>query len=87
MKALKEIKYSLYELKIKGEGEKFLQRLKQKKCRVVETEDGLLRIYMPPNQNPQEIFQIAAEQRIQIRHFLKSQTSLEDLFAKAVGVD
>lgn len=87
MRALKEIKYSLYELKIKGESEEFLRKLKQKKCRVVETEDGLLRVYMPPNQNPQEIFQIAAEQKIQIRHFLKSQTSLEDLFAKAVGVD
>jgi len=87
MKDLKEIKYSLYELKIKGEDEGFLQRLKERKCRVEETEDGLLRVFMPPDQNPQEIFQIAAEEKIQIRHFLKPQTSLEDLFAKAVGVD
>jgi hypothetical protein len=27
------------------------------------------------------------EEKVQIRHFVKSQTSLEDLFAKVVGVD
>ena len=87
MKDLKEIKYSLYEIRIKGEGKEFLQKLKDRECIVEETEDGILRVYMPPRQNPQEIFRIAAEERIQIRRFIKSQTSLEDLFAKAVGVD
>lgn len=87
MSDLKEIKYSLYEIKIKGETKEFLQRLKIMKCKMEETEDGILRVYLPPGQNPQEIFRIAAEQGIQIRHFIKSQTSLEDLFAKAVGVD
>jgi hypothetical protein len=46
-----------------------------------------LKVYLPPGTNPQEIFKIAARENIQIRHFLKSQTSLEDLFAKVVGVD
>ena len=87
MSDLKEIKYSLYEIKIKGETKEFLQRLKIMKCKIEETEDGILRIYLPPGQNTQEIFRIAAEQGIQIRHFIKSQTSLEDLFAKAVGMD
>lgn len=87
MNDLKEIKYSLYEIKIKGETKEFLQRLKIMKCKIEETEDGILRVYLPPGQNTQEIFRIAAEQGIQIRHFIKSQTSLEDLFAKAVGVD
>jgi len=87
MSDLKEIKYSLYEIKIKGETKEFLQRLKIMKCKIEETEDGILRVYLPPGQNTQEIFRIAAEQGIQIRHFIKSQTSLEDLFAKAVGVD
>lgn len=87
MRELKEIKYSLYELKIKGEKKNFLQKLTDIKCRVEETEDGLLKVYMPPGQSPQQIFKTATSENIQIRHFVKSQTSLEDLFARVVGVD
>lgn len=87
MKELKEIKYRLYELKIEGKTEDFLQRLTDIECKVEETEDKLLKVYMPPGHSPQDIFRIASEKKIQIRHFVKSQTSLEDLFAKAVGVD
>lgn len=87
MKELKAIKYNLFEIKIKGNTKIFLQRLKTIGCRVEETEDGLLKVYMPPGQSSQEIFKIGAEENIQIRHFIKSQTSLEDLFAKAVGAD
>jgi ABC-2 type transport system ATP-binding protein len=87
IKDLKEIKYNLYEMKIKSDGENFLQRLKAIKCRVEETEDQILKVYMPPELNPQEVFRIASEEDTQIRHFVKSQTSLEDLFAGVVGVD
>jgi ABC-2 type transport system ATP-binding protein len=84
---LKQVQYSLYELRIKGEEKSFLKRLEEAKSKVDETEDKLLRVYLHPGFNPQEIFRIAAEERVQIRHFVKSQTSLEDLFAKVVGVD
>jgi len=87
MKELKEIKYNIFEIKIRGDTEIFLQRLKAIGSRAEEIEDGMLKVYMPPGQSSQEIFKIAAEEGIQIRHFVKSQTSLEDLFAKAVGVD
>ncbi len=84
---LKQIEYSLYELKIHGDSAAFLERLRGLDCRVEETEDRLLRLYMPPDIGSQEIFRLAAADRVQIRHFIKSQTSLEDLFAEAVGVD
>jgi len=87
IKELKQIKYSLYEVKIKGESRNFLRSLRERQCKVEKTEDGLLKIYMPPGHNPQDIFMIAANEKIQIRHFLKSQTPLEDIFARAVGVD
>lgn len=83
---LKEIR-DLYEIKVKGEAEGFLQKLRSLKCQVEETEDGILKVYWPPRKNVQEIFRIAAEEKIQLRHFVKSETSLEDLFAKSVGVD
>jgi ABC-2 type transport system ATP-binding protein len=84
---LKQVQYSLYELRIKGEEKNFLKRLEEIKSKIDETEDKLLRVYLPPGFDPQGIFHIAAEEKVQIRHFVKSQTSLEDLFAKVVGVD
>lgn len=84
---LKQVKYSLYELKIKGEADSFVKELESMEYRVEQTEDRLLKVYMPPGGNPQQIFQLAAREKEQIRHFVKSQTSLEDLFAKVVGVD
>ena len=83
---LKEIR-DLYELKVKGEAQGFLRKLEEMKCRLEETEDGLLKVYTPPGYDRQEFFRIAAEENVQLRHFVKSQSSLEDLFADAVGVD
>lgn len=87
MAKLKEIDYSLYEIKIKGDVQGYLLKLNNLNCKVEETEEGLLRVYMPPDQSPQELFRVAVEEKVQIRHFVKSETSLEDLFAEAVGVD
>jgi ABC-2 type transport system ATP-binding protein len=84
---LKEVRYSLYELKIKGEEKAFLDRLTSMDSQVEQTEDKLLKVYLSPGTDPQDIFKIAVEEKVQVRHFVKSQTSLEDLFAKVVGVD
>jgi len=84
---LKEVRYSLYEMKIKGEEKAFLDRLTKMDSQVEQTADKLLKVYLPPGTDPQEIFKIAVEEKVQVRHFVKSQTSLEDLFAKVVGVD
>jgi ABC-2 type transport system ATP-binding protein len=84
---LKEVRYSLYELKIKGEEKAFLDRLTSMDSQVEQTADKLLKVYLPPGTDPQDIFKIAVEEKVQVRHFVKSQTSLEDLFAKVVGVD
>jgi len=87
IEALKEIRFSLYELRTKGENGRFLERLKDEGCKIEETEDELLKIYMPAELSRSEIFKTAAAENVQIRYFVKSQTSLEDLFAETVGVD
>ena len=84
---LKEIGYNLFELKVKGEKQGFLQKLKDMNCKTEEREDGILKVYMPFDRSKQEIFRIAAEEKIQVRHFVRSQSSLEDKFASVVGVD
>jgi ABC-2 type transport system ATP-binding protein len=84
---LKQLSFQLYEAKIKGDGKGFLARLGEMGCRVDETEDGLLKIYMPAEGRIIDLFRAAEDEHVQIRHVVRSQTSLEDLFAKAVGVD
>ena len=84
---LRRARFNLYELKVKGEIEGFLKRLEDKGCRPDMTEDGILKIYMPSGLDNMEIVRSAAAEKVQIRQFVKSQTSLEDLFAQTVGVD
>lgn len=84
---LKRLDYSLYEIKIPENTEAFLSRLREKGCRIEKTEEKLIKIFIPPEMRAREIFKLAAETGTQIRHFVKSQTSLEDLFAETVGED
>ena len=87
METLRTIDYSLYEIRIKGEDAGFLRDLQEAGCRAEETEDKLLKVYMPEGADPMDIFRAAARTGVQVRSFVKSRTSLEDLFAGVVGVD
>jgi ABC-2 type transport system ATP-binding protein len=84
---LKNISYRLYEIKIKGDVVLFQKQLQRIKGKVEETVEGVMKVFIPPDQDPGVIFKIASQNNFQIRHFVKSQTSLEDLFADTVGVE
>jgi len=88
---LRQLSYRLYELRIKGDEEAreaaFFDRLRAAGCRLEETEDKLIKVFLPPDREIIDLFRAASEEKIQVRHLVRSQTSLEDLFAKAVGVD
>lgn len=87
IKQLKQIDFQIYEIRTKGEQVSFFQKLEILGCKWEEMEDKLLRIYMPSALEAVEIFRLASEEKVQVRYFRKSQTSLEDLFARLVGVD
>src|SRR5512143_2010091 len=87
MADLREIHYSLYELRIKGDGDAFRRDLEALGSRVDEMEDGLIKVYMPEAGQRMDIFRAADRTGVQLRSFVKSRTSLEDLFAGVVGVD
>jgi hypothetical protein len=87
MADLRAIKYSLFELRLKGDGEAFRKDLEDQGCRVDEMEDRLIKVYRPEGSDRMDIFRAASRTGVQIRYFVKSQTSLEDLFAGVVGVD
>lgn len=82
---LKRVEYSLYEIKILDNEEAFLQRLEEMGSKIEKTEDNVIKVFIPPEKQAREIFRFAAEEGTQIRHFVRSETSLEDLFAKTVG--
>src|SRR4030042_440563 len=84
---LRELNYLLYEIRIKGKGEGFISRMRALGSRVEETEDKLLRVHVPAELDIREIFRAAEEEKCQVRHFVRRQTSLETLFARVVGVD
>jgi ABC-2 type transport system ATP-binding protein len=87
MADLRAIRYSLYELRIKGDGGAFRKDIVGLGGRVDETEDGLIKVYMPEAGDRMDIFRAAVRTGVQLRSFVKSRTSLEDLFAGVVGVD
>jgi ABC-2 type transport system ATP-binding protein len=87
MEDLRTIRYSLYELRVKGDEEAFLGELRAAGCKVEVTEDRLLKVYLPEGADPMDLFRASARTGAQMRSFVKSRTSLEDLFAGAVGVD
>jgi ABC-2 type transport system ATP-binding protein len=87
MEDLGAIRFSLYELRIKGDEEAFLRELREAGCKIEVTEDRLLKVYMPEGAESMGLFRAAARAGVQVRSFVKSRTSLEDLFAEAVGVD
>ncbi|MCD6193445.1 MAG: ABC transporter ATP-binding protein [Candidatus Aminicenantes bacterium] len=85
LQQLKQLDFSLYELKLKGEAEGFLAKLQQQGCRLEEMEEGFWRLYLPSQLSARVIFKLAVEEKVQIRHFVRSQSRLEDLFAQVVG--
>jgi ABC-2 type transport system ATP-binding protein len=87
IRELRRLDVRLYELKVKGEASRFVERLRRLGWRVEETEDRLLKVFVPADGDILHIFRAADEESVQVRHFVRSQTSLEDLFARAVGVD
>ncbi|NLH76960.1 MAG: ABC transporter ATP-binding protein [Acidobacteria bacterium] len=87
MADLRAIQYSLYEVRVKGDAGLFRKELEAGGSRVDETEDGLIKVYMPEAGDRMDVFRAAARTGAQVRYFVKSRTSLEDLFAGVVGVE
>jgi ABC-2 type transport system ATP-binding protein len=63
----------------------FLERLHAAGMDCRETDDDVMRVFVPGEGGAREIFAIAAAERVQIRHLRPSVPTLEDVFAKAIG--
>jgi ABC-2 type transport system ATP-binding protein len=76
---------SVVELRIKGEPGLFVAALAHAGFQLHESDDDVMRVFVPEGHDPQAIFGLASSHRVQVRHFRASVDTLEDVFAKAVG--
>ena len=50
-----------------------------------ETDEDVMRVFVPEGLGPRDVFALAAREGMQLRHLRPSLPTLEDVFAKAVG--
>jgi len=75
----------LFELRVKGDVGPFVSRLQQNEMTCVRGDEDVMRVFVPDGRSARDVFQLAAESRVQVRHLRPSVPTLEDVFAKAIG--
>jgi ABC-2 type transport system ATP-binding protein len=87
IKALKGTTGRVYELRIKGDETQFISVLRSEGYDVKDSDEDVMRVFVPgvAGDNPKVLFELAARERVQVRHVRPSVPTLEDVFARAVG--
>jgi ABC-2 type transport system ATP-binding protein len=88
IEALKQPRGRVYELRVKtpsGEIEPFLLQLRAAGLDCHATDEDVMRVFVPGDGGAQQVFRLAASERVQVRHLRPSVPTLEDVFAHAVG--
>ena len=80
----------VFEVRVKGDAQRFLARLREVGFECHETDDDFLRVFVPgepgeAGEDQRRISALARECHAQIRHLRPSLPTLEDVFARAVG--
>ncbi len=85
--ALKGTTGRVYELRIKGDETQFISVLRNEGFDVKDSDEDVMRVFVPgtSGDNPKVLFELAARERVQVRHVRPSVPTLEDVFARAVG--
>ena len=82
---LKEHGGRVFELRVKGDSSEFVQVLRGAGLECHETDEDIMRVFVPDGRGADVIFQLASHHRMQVRHLKPSVPTLEDVFAHAVG--
>jgi ABC-2 type transport system ATP-binding protein len=75
----------VYELRIKGDTQEFVGVLRAQGLECHATDEDVMRVFVPDDRGASFLFNLAAQQHVQVRHLRASVPTLEDVFAKAVG--
>ncbi len=82
---LKGTRRQVFELRIKGDRAAFAATLAASGFECHQTDEEVMRVFVPDEQGAQALFAAAAREKVQVRHLKPSVPTLEDVFAKAVG--
>jgi ABC-2 type transport system ATP-binding protein len=82
---LKEHGGQVFELRIKGDAAAFVGVLRGAGLECHETDEDIMRVFVPEGRGADHLFQLASTHRVQVRHLRPSVPTLEDVFAHAVG--
>jgi ABC-2 type transport system ATP-binding protein len=88
IEALKQPRGRVFELRVKApaaEMDPFLERLRAAGLDCHATDEDVMRVFVPGEGGAQQLFALAAAERVQVRHLRPSVATLEDVFAHAVG--
>jgi ABC-2 type transport system ATP-binding protein len=87
IEALKGTSGRVYELRVKGDESHFIGVLQGAGYDVKNTDDDVMRVFIPGSEadGSKVLFNLAARERVQVRHLRPSVPTLEDVFARAVG--
>src|SRR5712671_379147 len=85
--ALKQPRGRVYELRVKTSAELdlFVERLRVAGLECKQTDEDIMRVFVPGDGGAHQLFALAAADRVQVRHLRPSVPTLEDVFAHAVG--
>jgi ABC-2 type transport system ATP-binding protein len=75
----------VFELRVKGDADRFVAALEAAGIDCHETEEDVMRAFVPEDRGPRDLFELAAREGVQVRHLRPSVPTLEDVFAHAVG--
>ena len=87
--SLKQTRGQVFELRVKAPGgtDSFVERLRAAGFECHATDDDVMRVFVPGEGGARDVFALAAAEHVQVRHLRPSVPTLEDVFAKAVGVE
>ncbi|MBZ5557380.1 MAG: ABC transporter ATP-binding protein [Acidobacteriia bacterium] len=86
--ALKQPRGRVYELRVKtrdGAVDAFVERLQSAGLDCHATDEDIMRVFVPGEGGARQLFALAAADNVQVRHLRPSVSTLEDVFATAVG--
>jgi ABC-2 type transport system ATP-binding protein len=75
----------VFELRVKGDSDRFVEVLRAAGLDCHGTDEDVMRVFVPDGRGARDLFRLAAEHGMQVRHLRPSVPTLEDVFVRAIG--
>jgi ABC-2 type transport system ATP-binding protein len=84
---LKKAAPDLYEIRLKGDADRFTEAVAARGAAWKPLQDGLIEVTLLDGAGSEAIFRAAADSGAQVRHLARRAPTLEEIFARAVGAE